>query len=59
MGHEYIVVPTFDLSKCFKDSSVTIPLIFILSPGSDPVSDILRFSEEMGMNKKIEAISLG
>ncbi len=53
--------PTFDLSKCFRDSTVMTPLIFVLSSGSDPVADYLKFSEEMGMNKKYEKkiISLG
>ena len=36
-----------------------IPLIFVLSPGSDPVADFLRFAEEMNMSKKFESISLG
>ena len=34
-------------------------MIFVLSPGSDPVADFLRFSEEMNMSKKYDAISLG
>lgn len=31
----------------------------MLSPGSDPVADFLRFAEEMNMAKKFDAISLG
>jgi len=38
---------------------VTIPLIFVLSAGSDPVADFQRFAEEMNMSKKLEQISLG
>ena len=59
MGREFIEPPTFNLAKSFKDSSVTIPLIFVLSPGSDPVADFQRFAEEMNMSKKLESISLG
>lgn len=59
LGKEFIEPPTFNLAKSFKDSSVTIPLIFILSPGSDPVADFHRFAEEMNMSKKLESISLG
>lgn len=53
--------PSFDLSKCFKDSSVVTPLIFVLSPGSDPVADYLKFWDEMGMGAKYDTkiISLG
>lgn len=53
------MVPTFELSKCFKDSSIITPLIFVLSTGSDPVADFLRFAEEMSMGKRIDSISLG
>lgn len=59
MGERFIISPTFDLSKCYKDSSIQTPLIFVLSAGSDPVADFLRFAEESGMGKRIESISLG
>lgn len=59
IGHQFIVPPTFNLAKSFKDSSVTTPLIFVLSPGSDPVSDFQKFAEEMNMSKKVDSISLG
>lgn len=59
MGKQYIEPPTFSIAKSFKDSSVTVPLIFVLSAGSDPVADFMRFAEEMGMSKKFDAISLG
>ena len=61
MSPEYIVSPTFDLQKCYKDSNNITPLIFILSAGSDPVNDFKRFSEEMGMSNstKSSTISLG
>jgi len=50
MGERFIVAPTFDLSKCYRDSSVVSPLIFVLSAGSDPVADFLKFADEMNMN---------
>ena len=45
MGEKFIVAPTFDLSKCYRDSSIVTPLIFVLSSGSDPVADFLKFAE--------------
>lgn len=45
MGERFIISPTFDLGKCYKDSSIQTPLIFVLSAGSDPVADFLRFAE--------------
>ena len=46
MGKEYIISPPFDLSKCYRDSAIETPLIFVLTPGSDPVADFKRFAEE-------------
>ena len=45
IGREFIIPPTFDLSKCYKDSTKTTPLIFVLSSGSDPVSDFLKLAD--------------
>jgi len=59
MGERFIIAPTFDLGKCYKDSTIMTPLIFVLSPGSDPVADFLKFAEESGMGKRIDSISLG
>lgn len=53
MGERFIISPTFDLAKCYKDSTIQTPLIFVLSPGSDPVADFLRFAEESGMGKRV------
>ena len=35
------------------------PLIFVLSPGSDPVADFMKFAEEQSMSRRIDSISLG
>jgi dynein heavy chain len=37
--------PAFDLAKCYKDSTNLTPLIFMLSPGSDPVTDFFKFAK--------------
>ncbi len=59
IGGQFIIPPTFNLEKSFKESNATTPLIFVLSTGSDPVSDFLRFADQMNMSKKFESISLG
>lgn len=59
LGKPFIEPPTFNLAKSYKDSSITIPLIFVLSSGSDPVADFKTFAEEQNMTKKMKLISLG
>lgn len=36
MGQAFVEPPTFNVKACYEDSSVTMPLIFVLSTGSDP-----------------------
>ncbi|KAH9586143.1 Dynein heavy chain [Trypanosoma melophagium] len=59
MGERFIIVPQFDLMDAYKDSTCLTPLIFIISPGSDPMNDLLRFAEQMRMSKKLDKVSLG
>lgn len=50
---------TANLGLVFKESAPTTPLIFVLSPGTDPAADLYKFAEEMKFSKKLSAISLG
>jgi dynein heavy chain len=59
LGKEFIEGTAFSLPKTFKESSNIVPLIFILSPGSDPINDIKNFAEEMGYAKRFDFVSLG
>ena len=59
MGTAFIEPPPFDLQRCYADSTVRTPLIFVFSPGSDPASDLYKFAGVMNMSRKLDAISLG
>ncbi|PIO13246.1 hypothetical protein AB205_0103730, partial [Aquarana catesbeiana] len=59
LGQRFIEPQTADLSAVFRESSPVTPLIFILSPGTDPAADLYKFAEEMRFSKKLSAISLG
>ena len=56
-GKKFVEPPPFDLSKIYLDSTSVTPLIFILSPGSDPFASLNSFSEIK--KKPIISISLG
>jgi len=59
LGQKFVEPPTFDIAKSFADSVNTTPLVFILSPGTDPVADVITFADKLGMSKRFESISLG
>ncbi|XP_040928837.1 dynein axonemal heavy chain 3 isoform X2 [Betta splendens] len=60
MGQAYIEPPTFDLAGSYKDSNCCSPLVFVLSPGSDPTAGLLKFAEDLKMgSSKTQTISLG
>uniref|UniRef100_A0A8C9ZPR8 Dynein axonemal heavy chain 1 n=1 Tax=Sander lucioperca TaxID=283035 RepID=A0A8C9ZPR8_SANLU len=59
LGQRFIEPQTSDLSVVFTESSPSTPLIFVLSPGTDPAADLYKFADVMQFSKKMNAISLG
>ena len=60
MGRTYIEPPTFNLAGSYADSHCCSPLIFVLSPGADPMNGLLKFAEDMGLGGlRCQTISLG
>ncbi|ROL53285.1 Dynein heavy chain 7, axonemal [Anabarilius grahami] len=60
LGKRFVEPPPFDLSKSYSDSNCTIPLVFILSPGADPMASLLKFANDKNMGgSQFKSISLG
>ncbi|GLI65190.1 hypothetical protein VaNZ11_008652 [Volvox africanus] len=57
MGKRFVEPMPFAIEPSFNDSSATSPLIFVLSPGSDPMASLQMFADDKGI--RMESVSLG
>ena len=57
MGENFVKPPPFDLQACYQDSSNTVPLVFILTQGSDPMGAVMSAGERL--KTQVDPISLG
>lgn len=59
LGQQFIEPQSSDLGAMFKESGPNIPLIFVLSTGTDPAAELYKFADKMKMAKRMFSISLG
>eukprot|EP00106_Octopus_bimaculoides_P013835 XP_014781277.1 PREDICTED: dynein heavy chain 6, axonemal-like [Octopus bimaculoides] len=59
LGQEYVESRAVDLQTIYNDMKKEIPLVFVLSTGSDPMNSLMRFAKEKNYSDRISAISLG
>ncbi|XP_078523750.1 dynein axonemal heavy chain 10 isoform X2 [Lissotriton helveticus] len=45
MGEKYVQPPVISFEAIFEQSIPTSPIVFILSPGSDPASDLMKLAD--------------
>jgi dynein heavy chain len=44
----YVQPPVLDYAKIFSQSSPNFPVVFVLSPGADPIFDLMKLAETLG-----------
>lgn len=61
IGEKYIKAPEFDIMKVYHESRSSIPILFILSPGADPIVIIEKLANLVGKNwqEECKKLSLG
>ncbi|XP_059059014.1 dynein axonemal heavy chain 10 [Achroia grisella] len=60
MGEEYITPPVISLDMIVEQTTPYTPVVFILSPGSDPTADLMKLADRCGFGGgKFKYLSLG
>lgn len=60
VGEQFTQPPPFSIEEVYKDSSPMTPIIFILSSGADPMSNLLKFVKEIELDSsQLKILSLG
>ena len=60
MGDQFVTPPVIHFEAIWEQSTPLSPIIFILSPGSDPTTDLLKLAErsEFGVGK-VKLLAMG
>ena len=59
LSNRFVEPPVLDMSAVVEDSTCRSPLIFVLSTGVDPTSGLVQLADQVGMNARFHALSLG
>uniref|UniRef100_A0A7N6BU42 AAA+ ATPase domain-containing protein n=1 Tax=Anabas testudineus TaxID=64144 RepID=A0A7N6BU42_ANATE len=59
MGEKYVQPPVISIDAIYEQSTPSSPIVFILSPGSDPASDLMKLAEKSGFGGKFKFLAMG
>ncbi|KAM9193992.1 dynein axonemal heavy chain 10 [Dugong dugon] len=60
MGEKYVQPPMISFEAIFEQSTPNSPIVFILSPGSDPASDLTKLAERTGFGgNRLKFLAMG
>ncbi|XP_077418138.1 dynein axonemal heavy chain 10-like isoform X2 [Vanacampus margaritifer] len=59
MGERYVQPPVISFDVIFEQSTPFSPIVFILSPGSDPGADLMKLADRTGFTGKFKFLAMG
>ncbi|CAH1233746.1 DNAH10 [Branchiostoma lanceolatum] len=60
MGEKYVTPPVVSFEAIFEQSTPLSPIVFILSPGSDPAGDLFKLAERSGFGgNRLKYLAMG
>lgn len=54
MGKFYVESVSSSMEVVYREISTVTPFIFVLTTGSDPMSILLKFAQDMGLQEKLQ-----
>jgi dynein heavy chain, axonemal len=59
LDERFIAPPPLNVMDCFNSSVCNMPLIFVLTPGADPMTELLKVANALDFGATMKSISLG
>ncbi|XP_017580699.2 dynein heavy chain 10, axonemal [Pygocentrus nattereri] len=60
MGEKYVQPPVISFEAIFEQSTPNSPIVFILSPGCEPASDLMKLAERSGFgSSRLKFLAMG
>lgn len=60
MGERFVTPPIISFENIYEQSTAFSPIVFILSPGSDPATDLVKLADGLNFgNNKVKFLSMG
>ncbi|KAM9822155.1 dynein axonemal heavy chain 10-like isoform 2-T2 [Syngnathus typhle] len=59
MGERYVQPPVISFDVIYEQSTQFSPIVFILSPGSDPGADLMKLADRTGFGNKFKFLAMG
>ncbi len=60
MGEQFVTPPVVSFESIWDQSTTTSPIVFILSPGSDPTTDLLKLAERSNFGvSRVKLLAMG
>uniref|UniRef100_A0A8C9TU55 Dynein axonemal heavy chain 10 n=1 Tax=Scleropages formosus TaxID=113540 RepID=A0A8C9TU55_SCLFO len=60
LGEKYVQPPVISFEAIFEQSTPNSPIVFILSPGADPASDLMKLAEKLGFGgSRLKFLAMG
>ncbi len=59
LGKEFLEYPQLNLEEAYLAASHKVPILLILSPGADPLSEVKAFAERRNLVNSLVPVSLG